>query len=132
MGAEVRVAGPATMVPSGLEAMGAIPYQRIEPAIEGVDVVMMLRIQKERMGRDLFPSDREYFNYFGLTRDRLALAHPEAIVMHPGPMNRGVEIAPDVADGPNNVILDQVANGVAVRMAVLYVVAGGGLAQKEM
>ena len=131
MGAEVRVAGPATMVPAGLEALGATPYHRIEPAIEGVDVVMMLRIQKERMGRDLFPSDREYFNYFGLTRERLALANPDAIVMHPGPMNRGVEIAPDVADGPNNVILEQVANGVAVRMAVLYVVAGGGLAQKE-
>jgi aspartate carbamoyltransferase catalytic subunit len=89
--------------------------------------VMMLRIQKERMGNDLFPNDREYFKYFGLTAERLATAAPGAIVMHPGPMNRGVEIAPDVADGAQNVILEQVANGVAVRMAVLYLVAGGGL-----
>jgi aspartate carbamoyltransferase catalytic subunit len=127
MGADVHVAGPATMVPPGLNELGATAHHRIEPAIEGADAVMMLRIQKERMGNDLFPNDREYFKYFGLTSERLATAAPEAIVMHPGPMNRGVEIAADVADGAQNVILEQVANGVAVRMAVLYLVAGGGL-----
>ena len=131
MGANVRVAGPGTMVPPAIDLLGVRSYRRVEPALEGADVVMMLRIQKERMGRDLFPSDREYFHYFGLTPERLALAAPDAIVMHPGPMNRGVEIAPDVADGPHNVILQQVANGVAIRMAVLYVVAGGGLAARE-
>ncbi|MGM0577309.1 MAG: aspartate carbamoyltransferase catalytic subunit [Myxococcota bacterium] len=130
MGARVRVAGPATMLPPHLEDLGVTAHRRIEPALEGADVVMMLRIQKERMGHDLFPDDREYFRYFGLTRERLALAKPGAIVMHPGPMNRGVEIAPEVADGEHNVILEQVANGVAARMAVLYLVAGGGLAEE--
>ncbi len=123
MGAKVRLSGPATMMPPGLEALGVTPCRRIEEAIDGADVVMMLRIQKERMGSDLFPSDREYFRCFGLTRERLKRARPHVLVMHPGPINRGVEITPDVADGPESVILEQVTNGVAVRMAVLYVLA---------
>ena len=131
MGADVHVAGPPTMLPPALESLGVTAHRRIEPAIEGADVVMMLRIQKERMGNDLFPNDREYFRYFGLTSQRLKLASDDAIVMHPGPMNRGVEIAPEVADGDRNVILEQVTNGVAVRMAVLYLVAGGGQMTQE-
>jgi aspartate carbamoyltransferase catalytic subunit len=131
LGAHVRVAGPRTLLPPGLEQMvgGDRPpigvHDRIEPALEGADVVMMLRIQKERIGTGLFPNTREYSRYFGLNDRRLALAKPDAIVMHPGPMNRGVEIEPSVADGPRAVILDQVARGVAIRMAVLYLLAGG-------
>jgi aspartate carbamoyltransferase catalytic subunit len=98
-------------------------FDRLEPALEGADVVMMLRIQNERLGGSLFPTLREYSRFFGLTKQRLELAHPEAIVMHPGPMNRGVEISDDVADGERSVILDQVEAGVAVRMAVLYLCA---------
>jgi aspartate carbamoyltransferase catalytic subunit len=125
MGADVHVAGPPTMVPTALDGLGVTVHHRVEAALEGADVVMMLRIQKERMGSDLFSDDREYFRFFGLTSDRLAMAADDAIVMHPGPINRGVEIASEVADGPNNVILDQVGNGVATRMAVLYLIAGG-------
>jgi aspartate carbamoyltransferase catalytic subunit len=124
MGAEVTVAGLRTMMPVGIEAMGVRTVARLEDAVEGADVVMMLRIQKERMGGQRFPSDEEYFSIFGLTRRHLEAAAPGALVMHPGPMNRGVEIASDVADGPQSVILDQVANGVAVRMAVLYLLSG--------
>lgn len=123
MGARVRVAGPRTMLPVMLDRLGVEVYDRIEPAIEGADVVMMLRVQKERAGRDLFPSDREYARLFGLNARRLDLAARDAIVMHPGPMNRGVEIDPDVADSGRSVILEQVENGVAVRMAVLYLVS---------
>ncbi len=123
MGANVRLSGPATMIPRGIERLGVRVCGRVEDAIDGADVVMMLRIQKERMGSDLFPTDREYFRLFGLTRERLALARSNVMVMHPGPINRGVEITPDVADGPNSVILEQVTNGVAVRMAVLYILA---------
>jgi aspartate carbamoyltransferase catalytic subunit len=126
MGATVRVCAPRPLVPAGIEHLGAITCRTVEEAIEGADVVMMLRIQLERMQSLFFPSLREYFTLFGLTTARLALARPDAIVMHPGPMNRGVEIASDVADGPRAVILEQVANGVAVRMAVLYLLAGGG------
>jgi aspartate carbamoyltransferase catalytic subunit len=97
----------------------------VEEAVTGADVIMMLRIQQERMQGAYFPSLREYFNLFGMTVDRIARAKPDVIVMHPGPMNRGVEIASEVADGPYSVILEQVANGVAVRMAVLYLLAGG-------
>jgi aspartate carbamoyltransferase catalytic subunit len=125
LGAEVRVAGPRTLLPPGLEEMGAKVFDRIEPAIEGADVVMMLRIQKERIGSPLFPNTREYSKYFGLNERRLALAQADAIVMHPGPINRGVELDPAVADGPRSVILEQVARGVAIRMAVLYLLAGG-------
>ena len=123
LGADVHVAGPATMLPPAIEELGCTAHPRVEPAIEGADAVMMLRIQRERQGNDLFPSAHEYHRFFGLDRDRLRLARPGALVMHPGPMNRGVEIAPDVADGPQSVILEQVENGVAVRMAVLYLVA---------
>lgn len=123
MGAKVRLSGPATMIPRGIERLGVTVHSTIEEAIDGADVVMMLRIQKERMGSDLFPSDREYFRLFGLTRQRLRAARANVLVMHPGPINRGVEITPEVADGAESVIMDQVTNGVAVRMAVLYVLA---------
>jgi len=123
MGANVRLSGPATMIPRGIERLGVRVCGRVEDAIDGADDVNMLRNQKERMGSDLFPTDREYFRLFGLTRERLALARSNVMVMHPGPINRGVEITPDVADGPNSVILEQVTNGVAVRMAVLYILA---------
>jgi aspartate carbamoyltransferase catalytic subunit len=129
LGARVRLAAPRTLLAPGFVEMGASVHDRIEPALEGADVVMMLRIQKERMGGGLFPNTREYSRYFGLNPRRLELAKPDAIVMHPGPLNRGVEIDPAVADGPRAVILDQVARGVAVRMAVLYLLAGGEAAE---
>jgi aspartate carbamoyltransferase catalytic subunit len=122
--AEVTVAGPRTMMPPGIERLGARVVYGLDEAVEGADVVMMLRIQLERQGRTLFPSVKEYFNLFGLTARRLERARRDVLVMHPGPMNRGVEIASDVADGPFSVILEQVANGVAVRMAVLYLLSG--------
>ena len=125
MGAEVSVAGPRTFIPKGLEVLDVDVHHRIEPAIDEADVVMMLRIQLERGGAISFPSLREYNRVFGLNAQRRMLAKPEAIVMHPGPMNRGVEIDSDVADGPDSVILEQVTNGVAIRMAVLYLFVGG-------
>jgi aspartate carbamoyltransferase catalytic subunit len=125
LGAEVWVSAPRTLIPPGIERLGVRATTRVEEALADADVVMMLRIQMERMQGHFFPSLREYFTLYGLTKERLALARPDAIVMHPGPMNRGVEIASDVADGPASVILEQVANGVAVRMAVLYLLAGG-------
>lgn len=125
LGASVVLSGPPPLIPRRVEDLGVEVATRIEEALEGADVVMMLRIQLERQKGGFFPSLREYFNLYGLTRQRLARAKPEAIVMHPGPMNRGVEIASDVADGPESVILEQVANGVAVRMSVLYLLAGG-------
>jgi aspartate carbamoyltransferase catalytic subunit len=124
LGARVTVAGPRTMMPPGIERLGARAVYSLEEAVDGADVIMMLRIQLERAGRARFPSVREYFNLFGLTVERLARARPDAIIMHPGPMNRGVEISSEVADGPYSVILEQVANGVAVRMAVLYLLSG--------
>jgi aspartate carbamoyltransferase catalytic subunit len=124
LGAEVTVAGPRTLMPVHMDALGVRVVHSLEEAIEGVDVIMMLRIQLERQGRMAFPSTREYFNLFGLTAERMRAAKDDVIVMHPGPMNRGVEIASDVADGPFSVILEQVANGVAVRMAVLYLLSG--------
>ena len=124
MRAEVWTCGPATLMPAGIERLGARRTTSIDEAIEGADVVMMLRIQQERMHGHFFPSLREYFSLFGLTRARLQRASPDVIVMHPGPMNRGVEIDSEVADGPGSVILEQVSNGVAVRMAVLYLLAG--------
>lgn len=124
MGARVTVAGPRTMMPAAVERLGARVAFTLEDAIRGADVVMMLRIQLERQSRILFPSVKEYFNLFGLTRERLKMAKRNAIVMHPGPMNRGVEIASDVADGATSVILEQVTNGLAVRMAVLYLCSG--------
>jgi aspartate carbamoyltransferase catalytic subunit len=125
MGAEVRACGPATLLPLGLDRLGVHVTSSMDAALDGADVVMMLRVQHERMHGLYLPSVREYFVQFGLTPQRLERAAPNAIVMHPGPMNRGVEIDSAVADGPWSVILDQVANGVAVRMAVLYLLAGG-------
>lgn len=124
MGAEVILCGPRTLLPAGIEESGARVTTRIEEAVSGADVVMVLRVQKERGGGLGFPSDREYFDRFGLTSERRKLAKKDAIVMHPGPMNRGVEIDSAVADGPGSVILEQVENGVAVRMAVLYLLIG--------
>jgi len=129
LGATVRVSGPPTLVPPGLEKLGVTVTTRMEEALEGVDVVMMLRVQKERMIGGAFPSLREYFQLYGLTEERIHRAKSDVIVMHPGPMNRGVEIAAEVADGPYSVILDQVTNGVAVRMAVLYLLAGGAVGE---
>jgi aspartate carbamoyltransferase catalytic subunit len=125
LGAEVWVCGPGTLVPPGIERLGVKVSTSVERAVADADVIMMLRIQQERMQGAFFPSVREYFNIFGMTTARVARAKPDVIIMHPGPMNRGVEIASDVADGPYSVILEQVANGVAVRMAVLYLLAGG-------
>jgi len=125
LGADVWIAGPPTLVPRGIADTGVTVTASVDAAVEGADVVMMLRIQLERMLGGFFPSLREYFTVFGMTADRLRRAKPDLIVMHPGPMNRGVEIASDVADGPFSVILDQVANGVAVRMAILDLLAGG-------
>ncbi|MEO8505956.1 MAG: aspartate carbamoyltransferase catalytic subunit [Acidobacteriota bacterium] len=124
LGAHVTVGGPRTMAPREFAAMGVRVVNSIEDAVRGADVIMMLRIQLERQSRMVFPSLREYAKRFGLNRERLKLASPEAIVLHPGPMNRGIEIASDVADGSRSLILDQVANGVAVRMAVLYLCSG--------
>jgi aspartate carbamoyltransferase catalytic subunit len=129
LGATVRVSGPPTLVPPGLERLGVTVSTRMEEALEGVDVVMMLRVQKERMMGGAFPSLREYFQLYGLTQERIHRAKSDVIVMHPGPMNRWVEIAAEVADGPYSVILDQVTNGVAVRMAVLYLLAGGAVGE---
>jgi aspartate carbamoyltransferase catalytic subunit len=126
LGAEVVLAGPRTMMPVGIAAFGVPWFYSIEEALVDADVVMMLRAQLERMARPLFPTVKEYFKLFALTRERLKLARPDCLVMHPGPMNRGVEIASDVADGDRSVILEQVTNGVAVRMAVLYLCSGAG------
>jgi aspartate carbamoyltransferase catalytic subunit len=125
MGAEVRFVAPASLLPAEVETLGVRAYRRLEPALEGTDVVMMLRIQLERQKKINFPSMREYFDFFALTDERLRLAAPGALVMHPGPMNRGVEIESSVADGAQSVILEQVTNGVAIRMAILYLLAGG-------
>jgi len=124
LGASVVLAGPPTLIPPGLERMAQVTH-RIDEAVEGADVVMMLRIQLERMAGGFFPTTREYHRVFGLTAERVKRAKKDVLVMHPGPMNRGVEIASEVADGPYSVILDQVTNGVAVRMAVLYLLLGG-------
>ena len=126
MGARVVVAGPATMMPRDIERMGVRAYTKIEEAIADADVVMMLRIQMERQKQNVFPSLREYAQHYCLSRRHMKLTGPDAIVMHPGPINRGVEISPDIADDPGcSVILDQVNKGVAVRMAMLYLLSGG-------
>jgi aspartate carbamoyltransferase catalytic subunit len=125
MGADVWVCGPPTLMPTDIRRFGVNATSNVEQAVRDADVIMMLRIQLERMEGAYFPSLREYFNVFGMTEERMHLAKPDVMIMHPGPMNRGVEIASEVADGPYSVILDQVANGVAVRMAVLYLLAGG-------
>ena len=125
MGSDVWVCGPPTLIPADIARFGVRATSVIDEAVANADVIMLLRIQLERMEGAFFPSLREYFNVFGMTEARLRRAAPEVIIMHPGPMNRGVEIASEVADGPYSVILDQVANGVAVRMAVLYLLSGG-------
>ncbi len=126
LGAAVRVCGPPTMIPPGIEALGAKVHHELRAAVEGADAVVMLRIQHERIGDPLIPGTREYSKFWGLNERKAAewLA-PSCLILHPGPINRGVELAPEVADGPHSVILDQVENGVAVRMAVLYLLAGG-------
>ena len=124
LGARVRLCAPPTLVPPGLDQLAPVTH-RIEEAVDGADAIMMLRIQMERMNGGFFPSLREYHQRFGLTVERLKRARKDVLIMHPGPMNRGVEIASEVADGPFSVILDQVTNGVAVRMAVLYLLLGG-------
>jgi aspartate carbamoyltransferase catalytic subunit len=124
MGAEVWACGPSTLMPAGFDRFGVRATTSIEAAVDGADVVMVLRIQHERMHGHFIPSVREYFTLFGLTPERMRRAAGDVIVMHPGPMNRGVEIDSAVADGPFSVILEQVSNGVAIRMAVLYLLSG--------
>lgn len=126
MGAKVTLCSPATLMPPHMDSLGVKVSHDFDEALAGKDVVMMLRMQLERQQKGLFPSLREYYQTFGLTDERLRLASTDVIVMHPGPINRGVEIASEVADGPYSVILDQVENGVSVRMAVLYLLLGGG------
>jgi aspartate carbamoyltransferase catalytic subunit len=123
LGAQVTLCAPPTLVPPGIDALAPVTY-RIDEAVEGADAIMMLRIQRERMAGGFYPSDREYHIRFGLTEERVKRAKKDVLILHPGPMNRGVEIASEVADGPASVILDQVTNGVAVRMAVLYLLLG--------
>jgi aspartate carbamoyltransferase catalytic subunit len=128
LGAKVRVAGPNPLVPQDLSGLVDNSFEicpTIEDALKDADVVMVLRIQKERMNNAFFPTMREYSIHYGLSKDRLKLAKDDAIVLHPGPMNRGIEIASDVADGSSSLILNQVEYGLAVRMAVLYLLSGG-------
>lgn len=124
LGAKVRVCGPPTLIPPQIEKIGVKVFYSVEEAIKGVDVIMMLRVQEERQNRCFFPSLHEYREFFSLNEARLNLAKPEAIIMHPGPVNRGVELPAVLADGKRSVILDQVTNGIAVRMAVLYLLLG--------
>ncbi len=124
LGAEVRVCGPPTLIPPDIEKMGVKVFYSLEEALEGVDVIMMLRIQKERQKGSLPPSLNEYREFFSLTEERLDLAREDTLVMHPGPVNRGVELPARIADGRKSIILDQVTNGVAVRMAILYLLLG--------
>ncbi|HKW80941.1 MAG TPA: aspartate carbamoyltransferase catalytic subunit [Casimicrobiaceae bacterium] len=123
---EVRVIGPQTLLPSAVEKLGVHVFHDMRRGLAGADVVVMLRLQNERMRGSLLPSSGEYFKHYGLTTEKLALASPDAIVMHPGPMNRGVEIDSAVADGEHSVILPQVTFGIAVRMAVMSILAGAG------
>jgi aspartate carbamoyltransferase catalytic subunit len=130
MGMSVTVVGPPTLIPPGVEELGVKVAYRLEEAIRDVDVIMMLRLQQERMSANYIPSLREYSRLYGLSLDRLRGARDDVLIMHPGPVNRGVELSPEVADGPYSVILEQVANGVAVRMALLYLLLGGGKPQE--
>jgi aspartate carbamoyltransferase catalytic subunit len=125
MGANVAIAGPATMLPRHIEKMGVSVFRNIDDAIRDTDIIMMLRIQTERERQNIFPSLREYATYFSLNTKNIGLAKADVLVMHPGPINRGVEISPDIADGPYSIILEQVTNGVAVRMALFYLLTGG-------
>ena len=125
MGAQVAVCGPRSLLPSAVEEFGVTVFKRIDEAIEWAEALNVLRLQLERMIAGYIPSLREYNRVFGITRERLERAPREILILHPGPMNRGVEIDSDVADGPQSVILNQVTNGIAIRMAVLYLLAGG-------
>ena len=125
LGADVAVCGPRTLMPAGIEELGVTVFGRVEEAIEWADALNVLRLQLERMQDGFVPSLREYNRVFGVTKERLGWAPRDLLILHPGPMNRGVEIDSDVADGPHSVILRQVTNGVAVRMAVLYLLSGG-------
>ena len=125
-GMEVTVVGPPTMIPVGIECLGVKVLHNLEEAVSQMDVVMMLRIQLERQNEGLFPSFREYSNQFCLTADKLKNSRKDILIMHPGPVNRGIEIALDIMEGPHSVILDQVNNGVALRMALMYLLLGGG------
>ena len=129
---DIRVIGPKTLVPEGIEQYGARVFHDLASGLKDVDVIIMLRLQKERMQVGLLPSEGEFYRLYGLTEERLKLAAPGAIVMHPGPINRGVEIASAVADGPQSVILNQVTYGIAVRMAVLSMTMSGQLAQRQL
>ncbi len=124
LGARLRLIGPPTLIPKEMEVMGIDIFHNMEDGLRDVDVLMMLRIQMERQGKGFFPSTEEYSRNWGLTLERLSLAKDDVIVMHPGPMNRGIEITSEIADGPRSVILEQVTNGLAVRMAVMYLLAG--------
>ncbi|MFH1025790.1 MAG: aspartate carbamoyltransferase catalytic subunit [Nitrospirota bacterium] len=124
LGAHVRLIGPPTLIPENLKAMGVSLFHNMEDGVKGVDVLIMLRIQMERQGKGFFPSTDEYSKNWGLTPERLSLAKEDVIVMHPGPMNRGIEIVSEIADGPRSVILEQVTNGIAVRMSVMYLLSG--------
>jgi aspartate carbamoyltransferase catalytic subunit len=124
MGMTVTVAGPPTLIPAACQELGVKVSHRLEEAIAHADVIVMLRLQHERMDAGLIPSLREYSRVWGLSPDKLRSCRPDVLIMHPGPVNRGVELSPEVADGRYSVILDQVSNGVAVRMAVLYLLAG--------
>ncbi|MBS1113906.1 MAG: pyrB, partial [Nitrospirae bacterium] len=124
LGARVRLIGPPTLIPENLKAMGVSIFHSMEDGLRDVDVLIMLRIQMERQGKGFFPSTEEYFKNWGLTPERLSLAKEDVIVMHPGPMNRGIEIVSEIADGPRSVILEQVTNGIAVRMSVMYLLSG--------
>ncbi|MDA8007655.1 MAG: aspartate carbamoyltransferase catalytic subunit [Gammaproteobacteria bacterium] len=123
--AEIRAVGPRTLIPTEIETLGVAATSDMEKGLRGVDVVMMLRLQRERMDGQLVPSEREYFNRYGLTEEKLRHAAPDATVMHPGPINRGLEISSGVADGPRSVILEQVTNGIAVRMSIMATIMGG-------
>lgn len=123
MGAEVTVAGPPTLIPTNIEDLGVKVYYNLDEAVKKADVINILRIQLERQKENLFPSVHEYIEFYQLTKERLATAKPDVLIMHPGPMNRGIEISSYVADSSNSVINEQVTNGVAVRMAVLYLLS---------
>lgn len=128
LGATVRIVGPGTLLPPRPDALGVKAFTRVEEGIEGADVVIALRIQKERLKAPTFPTDREYARFYGLNAALIERAAPDCIVMHPGPINRGVEISSELADGSRSVVLQQVEHGVAVRMAVVFLLAGGGAA----
>jgi len=125
MGMDVHVCGPASLLPMHVEALGVRADTDLDRALHDADIIMVLRLQVERQEKGLIPSLREYSQLYGLTLKRLEQAKPDVLIMHPGPINRGIEIAPEVAEGPYSLILDQVANGVALRMALLYLLTGG-------